>query len=178
MLVTFSYDNQYLASAPADDDVKIRDTVTGTCLQTIQGHMRIKGIGFWLNHQEFALGSSDYAVKIWDVATGRCLEKFDMGGPCFHIRFETTGLYLYSVSDINIKRLPLDTTLPTILRQGHGLHLDKMWVMWNSDNLLWLPSEYRPPEHRTRSWSMLGSSMAIGCGTGRVLIFTFKLDEY
>lgn len=30
------------------------------------------------------------------------------------------------------------------IRYGFGLSLDGVWITWNSENLLWLPAEYRP----------------------------------
>src|SRR3954466_8786434 len=51
-------------------------------------------------------------------------------------------------------------------RQGHGVSSDGKWITCNSENLLWLPPEYRP----LRS-AVTASTVAIGCASGRVLIF-------
>ncbi|KAK3935023.1 hypothetical protein QBC46DRAFT_272617 [Diplogelasinospora grovesii] len=55
--------------------------------------------------------------------------------------------------------------------QGYHISSDYMWIMRDSENLLWLPSEYRP-------WcsGVAGSTVAIGCASGRVLMITFRAE--
>ncbi|EYE91369.1 uncharacterized protein EURHEDRAFT_518395 [Aspergillus ruber CBS 135680] len=46
-----------------------------------------------------------------------------------------------------------------------GLNTDGTWIARNGQNVIWLPSEYRP-----RSFALTSSTMVIGCTSGRVLI--------
>src|SRR5436305_7914493 len=57
-------------------------------------------------------------------------------------------------------------------RRNHGVSSDGTWITCNSENLLCLPSEYRP----SRS-AMTASTVAIGCPSGRVLIFNFIIHN-
>ncbi|KAK4205900.1 hypothetical protein QBC37DRAFT_301877, partial [Rhypophila decipiens] len=56
--------------------------------------------------------------------------------------------------------------------QGYGISSDTRWIMRGTENWLWLPPEYRP----TRS-AVAASTVAIGCGSGRILIMTFPTDN-
>lgn len=54
---------------------------------------------------------------------------------------------------------------------GYGVRKKRDWIMYNGWNILWLPSEYRPA-----SSAIFGAKLAIGCNSGRVLIFGFRED--
>ncbi|KAM0247510.1 hypothetical protein ACHAQJ_009816 [Trichoderma viride] len=77
--VAFSADSQRIASGSRDCTVKIWDTATGTCLQTLKGHHdSVTSIAFMLaDNQHIASGSHDCTVKIWDTATGACLQTLE-----------------------------------------------------------------------------------------------------
>ena len=48
---------------------------------------------------------------------------------------------------------------------GYGLNKDTSWIIFNGNNWLWLPAEYR------RSTSAIrGSTIVLGCKSGRVSI--------
>ncbi|KAL6410125.1 hypothetical protein AUP68_06536 [Ilyonectria robusta] len=52
--------------------------------------------------------------------------------------------------------------------QGYGISADGAWITYQGRNLLWLPSEYRL--HRS---AIAVSTVALGCSSGRVLLFRF-----
>jgi hypothetical protein len=49
---------------------------------------------------------------------------------------------------------------------------DGEWITYNSKNWVWLPSEYRPS-----CSAVLGKTIGIGVGTGKVWICNFKVDN-
>lgn len=55
---------------------------------------------------------------------------------------------------------------------GCGLNADQTWIMWNSQNVLWLPAEYRPS-----SSAIAPRTIVIGCPSGRVLIINFLFNK-
>jgi hypothetical protein len=55
--------------------------------------------------------------------------------------------------------------------QGLALSLDGAWITYNSENLVWLPSEYRPPYS-----AVLGRTIGIGVGSGKVWIRKVELN--
>ena len=68
-------DGKTLASGSFDKTIKLWDTSTGECLQTLQGHTdRIKSVSISQNNKMVASGSDDTTVKIWDISTGKCLQ--------------------------------------------------------------------------------------------------------
>ena len=70
--MAFSPDGQRLASASADQTVKIWDTATGKELFALKGHAaRVRSVAFSPDGQRLASGSDDQTVKIWDSATGK-----------------------------------------------------------------------------------------------------------
>lgn len=81
-------------------------------------------------------------------------------------------IHLSPVSDERPKELD-----PEIPRFQHGISPDGTWITWNSENLLWLPTE-----HRSSTYTVALSNICIGCASGRVLIFNFDsqtlLDDF
>ena len=70
--MAFSPDGQRLASASADQTVKIWDSATGKELFALKGHAgRSASVAFSPDGQRLASASSDQTVRIWDSATGK-----------------------------------------------------------------------------------------------------------
>ena len=154
------------------------------CLQTLEGHSgSVRSVAFshdstWLasafshDSTRLASASADKTVKIWDVSSGECLQTLNTSKVLFNISFDSTGLYLHTeIGTIDISILSGSTILPTILEpynpkyRGIALSLDGVWITYDSENLLWLPSEYR-----SSCLAVSGRTIGIGAGTGRVWI--------
>ena len=123
--------------------------------------------------------SDDKTVKIWDASSGVCLQMFSVGKAFYGISFDITGSYLHTdIGTIDIStpsgsRLFLSYSEPLSPQyRGLALSADGVWITYNSENLIWLPSEYRPP-CSVVSEKMIG----IGVGTGRVWICKVELNE-
>jgi WD40 repeat protein len=176
--VAFSHDSKQVVSASSDHTVKIWDSATGQCLQTLNGHGdTVRSVAFSHDSKQVVSASSDHTVKIWDSATGQCFQTVDIGRTLYIISFDITSQHLYTeigVINLNLAALSASNTALTIAApqkprcQGYGVSSDGVWITWNSENLLWLPPGYRP-------WTsaVAGSTVAIGCGSGQVLIFKF-----
>ena len=180
MSVAFSHDSARLASASDDRTVKIWDASSGECLQTLKGHSNwITSVAFSLDSARLASASDDHTVKIWDASSGECLQTLSTGKALFNISFDTTGSYLQTeTGTIDISTSSGLIIVPTITEpqnpryQGVALTADRAWITYNSENLVWLPSEYRP------SCSVvLGKAIGIGVGSGKVWICHIKLDK-
>ncbi|KAF2690614.1 WD40 repeat-like protein [Lentithecium fluviatile CBS 122367] len=171
--VAFSHDSTRLASASYDKTVKIWDASSGAYLQTLTGHSgSVSSVAFTYDSTRVASASDDKTVKIWDASSGACLQTLTIGKTLSRISFDITNSYLYTeIGTIDISSLPGSVTLPTLSEpcspqyQGLALSADGVWIMNNFENLVWLPSEYRPS-----CSAMSGATICIGVGSGRVWI--------
>jgi WD40 repeat protein len=178
--VAFSHDSVWLASASLDNTVKIWDSSSGECLQTLEGHSNsVASVAFSYDSVWLASASRDKTVKIWDASSGECLQTLSIGRTLFNISIDTTGLYLHT--EIGAIVIDASTTLsmtPNVMDsqnvqyKGWGLSSDGAWITYDSENLLWLPSEYRPS-----CSAKLGNMIGIGVGSGRVWICNFSVDN-
>jgi WD40 repeat protein len=123
--------------------------------------------------------SYDRTVKIWDTGSGECLQTLGIGKMLFNISFDTTGLYLHTeIGTIDIDASSASNMTPNVADppnpryQGWALSSDGAWITYNSMNRVWLPSEYRPS-----CSAMLGTTIGIGIGSGKVWICCFEVDN-
>ncbi|KAL7763948.1 hypothetical protein ACKLNR_005093 [Fusarium oxysporum f. sp. zingiberi] len=179
--VVFSADSQRLASGSDDKTVKIWDAATGACLQTLEGHGdSVTSVVFSADGQRLASGSDDRTVKIWDAATGACLQTLNVGRELYHLSFNsTTNSLLYT--DIGLLNLyhpalppavddrSTEITLRGVSHSGWGISTNGVWIVQDRKEMLLLPPDYRAGET-----AVAGSTVAIGCRSGRVLVMKFS----
>ena len=179
MSVAFSHNSARLASASYDKTIKIWDASSGDCLQTLEGHSDYVGsVAFSHDSARLASASDDKTVKIWDASSGDCLRTLIIGQALFRISFDITDSYLQTdIGTIEISALSGPRPLLSHLEpqspqyQGLALSADGVWITYNSENLIWLPLEYRP------LCSMVSEKMiSIGVRTGRVWICKVELN--
>jgi WD40 repeat protein len=178
--VAFSADDRRLASGSADHTVKVWDAATGACVQTLKGHSNsVRSVAFSADGDRLASGSYVKTVKVWDAATGACVQTLDVGQAIAHVSFDPmTSSRLFT--DIGLLNLYLPALLPAIDSQsaeatsrdvshsGYGINTDGVWIVKDEKRMLWLP-----PEHRGVRSAVVGSTVAIGCSSGRVLVVNF-----
>jgi WD40 repeat protein len=168
--VAFSHDSARLATASWDRTVKIWDASSGACLQTLGGRSgALESVAFSPDSTRLASALEDKTVKIWDTSSGACLQIFQVDKTLHNLSFDCTGSLLYttlgtialqsmegsSTRDIEEFKRPLYVTT--------SLSPDSIWIKHAGENLLWIPSEYR-----SSCWSVNGSIVGIGVGSGRI----------
>ena len=172
--VAFSADSKLVVSGSDNSTIKIWDAATGRETQTLKGYRSwVTSVAFSADSKLMVSGSGDSTIKIWDVATGQEMQTLAIGTILHNISFDITGAHLNT--DIGV--VVLDTllalnTVPSAPAQGYGLSSNGIWTTWDLENLLWLPTEYRPQRS-----AVSASTVAIGCTSGQVLIFKFLADE-
>ena len=168
--VTFSPDGQQLASGASDHTVRVWDASTGKCLQTLKGHGDgVYSVAFAPDGQQLASGADDHTVRLWDASTGKCLQMLE--GDTFNVSFSPHSSNLFT----DFGTLDVRQTL----RSGHtqwigcGIESERTWITRDGNNLLWLPPEYRPVRSAVKE-----NCVGIGCGSGAVYVFNFRLDMH
>jgi len=116
-----------LASASGDRTVKIWDSKTGKCLQTLQGHGdRVASVVFSHDSQQLASALNDRNVQIWDVKMGKCLQTLKGRGLWVtSVVFSHDSQQLASASNdrtVKIWDMKMGKCLQTLNGHGH-------WVM-------------------------------------------------
>jgi WD40 repeat protein len=179
-LVAFSHDATQVVSGSDDNTVKIWDAGSGACVKTLKGHSNwVCSVAFSHDATQVVSGSDDNTVKIWDAGSGTCLNTLNVGRRVYIVAFDTTGSYL--LTDTGTTSWDISSDSNTVLaataleeprHHGYGLNADQAWITWNGQNVLWLPSEYRP-----LCSAVASSTIVIGCPSGRVLIINFSFNK-
>ena len=94
----------------------------------------------------------------------------------FHISFDISDSCLYTeIGTIDIlsgSRTLLTNSEPHNPQyQGLALSADDIWITYDSENLVWLPSKYRPS-----CSAVSGKTIGIGVESGRVCIYKVELN--
>ena len=199
--VAWSHDNTRVASAAYDCTVKVWD-LTGQCLATLRGwDSPVFSVVWSHDDRRLAAASTLHTVKIWNP-TGVCLADFEITCTLNHLQFaKSSSQYLHtqlgildlhpllvssatSAADTSAEH---GTRTPRCL--GYSLNPEGTWVTSKGQNILWLPSEYRPSPYcmdsihvynregktvRDHPVAVRENTVAIGCASGRVVIIQFS----
>jgi WD40 repeat protein len=160
--VVFSHDSMRLASASSNRTVKIWDASSGVCLQTLEGHSStVSSVVFSHDSMRLASASHDGTVKIWDASSGLCLQTLEWNGD------SVSSTDLVSIlASLHPNKTVTESQRPD--SQGSAISLDDIWVSDNAQNLLWLPTEYRPA-----CLAMSSRCVGIGTGSGKIWLCCF-----
>jgi hypothetical protein len=126
-------------------------------------------------------GRTSVTIKTWDASSSECLQTINVGKLLFHISFDTnTSCFHTDSGNINISNTPSSSRMLSTYSgsqnphyEGLVLGINGVWITYDSDDVVWLPSDYRP----SRS---AGSEDTIGVGTtsGRVWICKMKVNVF
>src|SRR3569833_3182872 len=150
------------------------------CLQTLEGLSdSVNSVSCSGDSRQVASASWGRTVKLWDAATRQCLQTFNVNKAIYTVSFDAAGSCLYTNAGRILLSKPSAPT-PTSLQassqqphiQGYGVSADKAWITCSGQNLLWLPKEYR-----TSGSAVSGSTVALGCSSGRVLVLRFSGED-
>ena len=103
--VTFSPDNQWLASGSEDNKVKIWNTSDWSCIKTLSHSSYVYSVAFSLNNQWLASCSYyDKSIKIWNISDWSCIKTITHSYGFLCLAFSPNNQWLVSSSyDKNIQ---------------------------------------------------------------------------
>lgn len=179
----FSHDSKLIASGSMDSRCKIWDVSSGACLMTLDiqhlaGHSSgIESVAFSGDSTLVASASNDLTIRIWKVATGDCLQTLRTATVVHNISFEATNQHLRTdfgmiVLDISqqTSNSMSDITIPRY--KGWALSPDRKWIVYDSEKMIWFPSEYRPTVSIVSE-----NTITIANASGKVQILRFDNPE-
>ncbi|KAM0294477.1 hypothetical protein ACHAPM_011216 [Fusarium culmorum] len=174
--VVFSHDSTMVASASQDKMVRIWNVETGECEQVLEGHSySVNSVVFSHDSTMVASASWDRTVRIWHAETGICKDVISLDVFADVLSFTpddraiitghgvfTLTCHLESCAGLPVKLQPWKT--PMLASK------DGTWVATARKDLLWLP-----PECRDGQVAFSGSTVAVGCQSGKVVFLRFSV---
>jgi hypothetical protein len=119
-------------------------------------------------------------VKIWDASSGACLQTLSIGTVLKNISFNITGSCLHTdIGIVAIDTPSASSIMPDKMEHQHprhegvGLGPNGDWITRNSENIIWLPSEYRPS-----CSAVSGRTIGIGVGSGKVWLCNLQRIDF
>lgn len=159
---------------------------SSTCTQVLRGHIDdVYSLSISPDGRRLASGSRDNAIKIWDIITATCIQTLYMGfrhtrSVAFEsntsLRTETGTIKLDPAAHLNTPISPTTMDSSPYI-QGYGIHPTGNWITWNNQRVMWLPTEYQPLAYRSLKSAVIGTTIAIACASGRILVFKLSTDN-
>lgn len=146
-------------------------------MQILKGYTAwVRSVAFSYDSAVLALASGDETIRIWRSDSGECMQIFHLGVTSSTLSFERNTLRLltdvgailvHGVTSTCSSMDSLDEVMPGSCSE-FGIS-GRRWITWHDENLLWLPVDVRPS-----CSAVLGSTVAIGSHSGKVLIIGFS----
>ncbi|KAF5707242.1 hypothetical protein FMUND_11200 [Fusarium mundagurra] len=166
------------SSASHDKTIRIWDAKTGECERVLEGHSwEVQSVVFSHDSKKVASGSDDKTIRIWDTETGDCEDIFPVDVNVDVLSFTpdergiVTNCGVFNL--IRGSRSRGGSAIPWKSSEASMLSCaDSTWVTAAGKDLLWLP-----PECRNGKEAVSGSTVAIGCISGRVMLLRISMAE-
>ncbi|KAH8694349.1 WD40-repeat-containing domain protein [Ilyonectria robusta] len=160
--VAISPDSKLVATSSYDKTTRIWHVDTGECISQLRGHTEaLASAAFSPDSKLVATAALDKTVLIWSVEN--IYHQQSSKGHAHQVEAVT----LAPNRDLVASGSQCDWPYYGLAIANNGT-----WITWKNRKLLWLPVPFRP-----HCSNIFGSSIAIGCTSGRVVFFTLKASE-
>lgn len=165
--VAFSPEDSSLIASVADDDSRVWSIITGECVQILENPKPFYHSVAFSHDSSLVAATFGGTIQLWLSDTGECVHEFHTHKDHFlpGVSFALDNFHL-------LTPVGIFTTVEgeySFRAEGYGFNVDRSWITWNGNKLLWVPSDYR--SHVT---AVNKSTVAVGCTSGRVWIMRFS----
>ena len=159
-----------MASASYDKTVRLWDAATGAVRGTLEGHSGlVRAVAFSPDGQLVASASHDETVRLWDAATGAARRTLEVYASIGNLSFSRDGQYLETdKGSIRFQLLSPDASRPQA-QSLCNIFVKGDWITRDTDNLLWLPSDYR-----ATCSALHRNQLVLGHASGQVTFIEFS----
>ncbi|PNP59224.1 hypothetical protein FNYG_14995 [Fusarium nygamai] len=176
--VVFSHHSKKVASASSDETIRIWNAETGECERVLDGHSDwVNSVVFSYDSKRVASDSFDKTVRIWNAETGECEHVISLDCCARVLSFtpdergivtdcDVVALTGGSRSSIEPPMLLQPVETPMLAYQ------DGTWVTAAGADLLRLPAECY-----NGKMAVAGSTVAISCRSGRVMLLGISVAD-
>jgi WD40 repeat protein len=168
--VIFSPNGQLVASASDGKTVRLWDTAMGWARRTLKGHSDwVSAVVFSPDGQLVASASRDKTVRLWDVATGAAHRTLDVDAWISMLSFSRDSQYLETDKGfLGLQRSSSNASRPQA-QSLYNISGKGDWITRDTENLLWLPSDYR-----ATCFALRNNQLALGHASGQVTFVEFS----
>jgi hypothetical protein len=108
-------------------------------------------------------------VTLWDPATGATLQTLKVRATVNRISFSEAGEYLETDKGILSIQTSFSNLSPPQAQSFYNIFVQGDWITRDTENLLWLPSEYR-----AICSALHHNLLALGHASGQITVIQFR----
>ncbi|KAF2730453.1 WD40 repeat-like protein [Polyplosphaeria fusca] len=183
--IALSHDSTQLAVVSGDSTIEIWDTRNGESIFELEvppavPRVKIASLAYSKTSRLLASATTACVVQVWDMNNGQNLHTFQCDEQISSMFFDITALYLHTnhgLIDIHASSLATDQTQSDVglpRAQYRDLACTGWWISYKSENLVWIPTEFR---HRNGRVALAKNVIGVLDESRRWWMYKFDLER-